>query len=117
MGKPPILEVMNSLNSEFRFWRITSLDRCSDPRTGEWGWYVTFYCQLSTECREDFELQRFPFTRQSMQIHIQAKQDTHQLLFVPFQERSGQPAWNLAQDMDDKSEHVCKADRRFNSMI
>jgi len=113
--KPPILEVMNSLNSEFRLWRISGLDRCSDPREGEWGWYVTFYCQLTTECRDDFEMERFPFTRQSVQIHIQAKQDTHQLLFVPFQERCGQPAWKLVK-RDDKSEKAEKADRRFNSM-
>jgi len=98
--KPPVLEVMNSQSYEFKMWRIIAIDRCLNHRK-QWQWHVTFCCQLQAKCSEEFELQQFPFTRQALQVHIQAKQALTQLFFVPFQEPSVQPKWRYCKEKQE----------------
>lgn len=117
---PPLLEVMNCTEQEFKHWRIIGVSKCLDPDIAvdrcqagpKWCWFVTTYCQLQAVCQEPFELQKFPFTRQALQIHIQCKQSMDTLLFVPFQE----PTWQPTLKIDAITRELKDIQPRLNSM-
>lgn len=98
-AKPPIIEIRNSVEKpEYSSERVTGLQQCWNHRKKRWAWYVTLYTQLRVTCFEEFEMERFPFTRNSLQVHMQCKLPMAAVLLVPANARSAVPhyCWNPA---------------------
>lgn len=91
---PPVFEIRNAVATpEETSARIIGLQLCYCHRKKEWCWYVSVYKQYRVECFEEFEMHRFPFTRNSLQVSIQCKQNMNTVMLVPFNSRSALPHW------------------------
>lgn len=106
--KPPILEIRNAVSPpDYNSCRVTQLsrgwDHTADPP--RWAWYVTLYLQVRLQCYEEFEMQNFPFTRNSLQVQVQLKQNTKQYLLVPYNCRDAMPHYQWKASDPDPSKH------------
>jgi len=102
---PPIWEIRNAVSTpEWLHERIAAIMQCYDHRAGEWAWYVQLYAQFRCDCYEEFEMENFPFTRNSLQIQLQAKQSFNEIVLIPYNARSAMPHWMLAYNRDKERE-------------
>lgn len=88
----------------FESERVIGITQAYNPEEDGWCWYATVYAQMRGSFKEKFELQRFPFIRTAVQIQIQSKLSTKQLLFVPYNIRTCLPSYsyNVAKDKVDR---------------
>lgn len=110
-SNPPIWEIRNAVSSpELLRERVVAIMQCWDHRAkagkGEWGWYVTLFVQLRCDCYEEFEMENFPFTKNSLQVSIQVKQDFKQFVLVPYNCRSAMPHWAVRTNPQGEKEVV-----------
>lgn len=111
--KPPVFEYRNAIETpEESQGRVTEIKRCYDHRSSQWAWYVTLYLQVRAECYEEFEMQRFPFARNSLQVVIQCQMQARNFLLVPYNSRSALPHyfWN------EREKTVQECFKRGNSL-
>lgn len=93
--KLPRLQVANCGWDDYTFkdFRISAISQGFNPATNDWDWYVSWACKLLAICREELHLETFPFTRQALQVHIQAQSFPVKCVFVPFHEPAAMPSW------------------------
>lgn len=81
---PPVFEIRNAIETpEMYHGRVVGIQRCFDHRIQEWGWYVTMYLQVRCECYEEFEMKRFPFARNALQVQMQCCRAMSDVILCP----------------------------------
>lgn len=94
--KPPIFEIRNAVTTpEFIRERVPAIARQYDHRHKEWAWYVIGFTQIRCDCYEAFEMHRFPWTKNSLQISLQEKKGFSQIVLVPYNCRSTMPQYRI----------------------
>lgn len=106
--KPVVYEIRNAVETpEESQGRIINIQQCYDHRFKKWEWYVSLYLQIRCQCYEEFEMGRFPFARNSLQVFIQCCQSMSQVMLVPFNSRSALPHF-FYNAKDDKVQECFK---------
>merc|ERR1712224_201828 len=108
-SRPPVIELRHAMDVVVSNERISYVAEMSNDKQ-DWQWYVCLYAQYQATFQHCFEMHRFPFSRELLEVHFVCKQPVTQVMFVDYNDMVPlfkRPACDLGHV--DLRTNICKS--------